>query len=155
MKQCKKCKEIKELNEFYKHPQMKDGHINICIKCKRKEQINIRNNNLEYYQNYDKNRPNKEERNKLQKEYAATEKGKEVKSRAIKNYRENNPIKYKAHGAVNNAIRDGKLIKPKNCETCNIECKPHGHHDDYTKPLEVRWLCDKCHKKWHKENGQF
>ena len=90
----------KKLNEFYKHPQMKDGHINICIKCKRKEQINIRNNNLEYYQNYDKNRPNKEERNKLQKEYAATEKKvKEVKSRAIKNYRENNPIKYKAHGA--------------------------------------------------------
>lgn len=36
-KQCKQCKISKRLSEFHKHPQMKDGHINICVICKRKE----------------------------------------------------------------------------------------------------------------------
>lgn len=155
MKQCTQCNETKDLTEFYKHPQAADGYLNQCKTCKKASQAKIRLNNHEYYKAYDRNRPNKEERNKQQKEYQATEKGKEVRAKATTNYRTNNPLKYKAHCLVNNAIKNGNLIRPANCEICGVECKPHGHHNDYTKPLEINWLCNKCHKQWHKEHGKF
>jgi hypothetical protein len=45
------------------------------------------------------------------------------------------------------AIRSGKLIR-KPCEVC-AELKVEAHHDDYTKPYDVRWLCGKHHKEHH------
>lgn len=47
------------------------------------------------------------------------------------------------------ARKDGILIK-KPCEVCNTEIDIQAHHDDYTKPLEVRWLCRKHHNEHHK-----
>jgi ribosomal protein S27AE len=44
--------------------------------------------------------------------------------------------------------RRGKL-KPQPCEQCG-EAKVQMHHDDYTKPLQVRWLCRACHLALHK-----
>jgi hypothetical protein len=37
---------------------------------------------------------------------------------------------------------------PQPCEECGAEVSV-GHHDDYRKPLEVRWLCDSHHRRWH------
>lgn len=45
------------------------------------------------------------------------------------------------------AIVKGDLVR-KPCEVCG-ELKVHAHHDDYNKPLEVRWLCEKHHKEHH------
>lgn len=45
------------------------------------------------------------------------------------------------------AIKVGKVIKL-NCEICG-DTKSQGHHEDYSKPLEVRWLCEKHHKELH------
>lgn len=44
------------------------------------------------------------------------------------------------------------VVRPDHCSVCLKSCKPHGHHDDYNKPLEVRWLCSKCHYDWHTKN---
>ncbi len=47
-----------------------------------------------------------------------------------------------------NAVRDGKLVKPKACQWCGVENKRlEKHHEDYSKPLEVLWLCAACHGK--------
>lgn len=62
-----------------------------------------------------------------------------------------NPEKCRANSAVTNAVRDGRLDKPKACEGCGAEKRLHGHHEDYAKPLEVRWLCAQCHKDRHRE----
>lgn len=62
-------------------------------------------------------------------------------------WRQRYPERAKAHFAVSNAIRDGKLQKGP-CEVCG-DGRVHGHHDDYTKPLEVRWLCPKHHAQHH------
>lgn len=54
------------------------------------------------------------------------------------------------HSAISNAIHNGRMTKQP-CEVCGAE-PAEAHHDDYNKPLEVRWLCDKHHKEWHKYN---
>lgn len=51
-----------------------------------------------------------------------------------------------AHAALTHAIATGKLVKQP-CEHCGSTQKIQGHHDDYTKPLNVTWLCFTCHRK--------
>ncbi len=53
----------------------------------------------------------------------------------------------KAHMAVHSAVRDGTLKKPKVCEQCKRGGVIQGHHEDYSKPLSVNWLCVGCHNK--------
>ena len=62
--------------------------------------------------------------------------------------------KYKAQQQVRNAVKRGDLIKPKECEECNNQGDVIGHHDDYNKPLNVRWICKPCHGLWHMKNGE-
>lgn len=59
------------------------------------------------------------------------------------------PVKKAARKAIENAIRSGDLVRQP-CERCG---KPdaQAHHEDYTKPLDVLWLCPKHHKARHKE----
>ena len=52
---------------------------------------------------------------------------------------------------VRNAIKSGKLVRPTNCSNCNKEGRIEAHHDDYTKPLEIRWLCRSCHSEHHRK----
>src|SRR3990172_5706848 len=47
--------------------------------------------------------------------------------------------KQKARQDLCNAVARG-LVKKKSCEVCSNK-KTHGHHPDYSKPLEVIWLC--------------
>lgn len=63
-----------------------------------------------------------------------------------------NPIARRAHHAVSNAVRDGKL-KSQSCEVCGSGTV-HAHHEDYSKPLEVRWLCPAHHAATHVESRE-
>ncbi len=54
----------------------------------------------------------------------------------------------RARALTNSYIKSGKLIK-QHCEVCN-EIKVEAHHDDYSKPLDIRWLCSKHHAEHHK-----
>lgn len=151
MKQCRSCGAAKPLSEFYKHKAMADGHLNHCKECKRKDAINVRNANIDYYRAYDRARANNPERVQSRLDYAQSENGKKAQGFAKKEFCKRNPIARKCQMAVGTAIRDGRLVKGV-CEVCGSTSKIHGHHDDYSKPLDVRWLCPKHHAEWHKHN---
>ncbi len=113
---------------------MADGHLNKCKTCVKSRVGKHREANLDTIRAYDRARGNRQG-------YGY-----------VKGYRESNPRKYKAHNSVNNAIRDRRLIKG-SCEVCGAT-ETHGHHDDYSKPLDVRWLCAIHHNEWHTLNGE-
>ena len=52
MKKCFVCNIDKELDDFYAHPKMKDGHLNKCKDCCKKQadirEKNLRENNIEW-----------------------------------------------------------------------------------------------------------
>ena len=133
-KTCFKCNRTLPLSEFYAHPMMKDGHLGKCKDCAKLDALLHRRGPAgERVRAYDRMRGKKKRRarNGYQTEY-----------------RRRNPQKYKAVTAVNNAVRDGRLTK-KPCEVCGTEENTHAHHDDYSKPLGVRWLCNLHHLRLH------
>ncbi len=67
------------------------------------------------------------------------------------NYRKDNPEKIFAYSKVAQAIRQKKL-KRQPCEVCGSTVRINAHHDDYSKPLEVRWLCPQHHMELHNQN---
>lgn len=64
-------------------------------------------------------------------------------------YDELNREKRRAHFALKNEVRKGRIVPPACCEQCGAEQRLHGHHEDYSKPLDVRWLCPICHAWLH------
>lgn len=144
MKTCFKCQQEKSLSEFYIHKQMADGHLNKCKDC-TKADTKLRTDTLQAT-NYEWSEKELE-RQRL----------KSAKTRSLgkasptnpKKWQTRNPIKRAAHIAVGNAIHSKRLTKQP-CEFCGSE-DTQAHHDDYSKPLEVRWLCVPHHAQVHRE----
>lgn len=55
-----------------------------------------------------------------------------------------------AHDAVETAIANGSLVRQP-CERCGA-IRVDAHHDDYSKPLSVRWLCRGHHLEHHRSS---
>lgn len=154
MKKCFKCLIEKPLSDFYKHSQMKDGYVNKCKECNKKDVQSNYRENIDYYKDYEKSRANLPHRVKARKEYAKTEKGKIAYAKGKKKYIINNKKIRRCHNIANNALRDGKIQKKTSCEVCgDTKKRLHKHHCDYNKPLDVIFMCPQCHVNWHIENG--
>ena len=86
--------------------------------------------------------------------HKASESGKISKAKGRIKWKQKNRLKVLAHKSVYRAVAAGKLIQPSACEGCSIQHQTlNAHHDDYSFPLKVRWLCSNCHIEWHKING--
>ena len=68
---------------------------------------------------------------------------------SVQKYRKQHPERRDASIAINNAVAAGKIIRPGSCTVCGRKCQPEGHHPDYSKPLEVIWVCRECHLDYH------
>lgn len=147
MKVCYRCHDPKPLTEFYENSRMKDGRLGKCKDCTRKDVTTNRLKNHTYYAAFDKARASLPHRVAQRKQYQnETVKGKEVHRKAAQKWLASNPEAYHAHTVLNNAVRNGK-IKKQPCQFCGATVRIHGHHDDYTKPLDVVWACPKHHKQ--------
>lgn len=154
---CKKCGRELPINEFYKHKEMSTGYLNYCKDCVRKRVTKHRIDNIENVRAYDRNRPNARERGKKQREKIKNnlfdyQKMLEQKREWTKRNRD----KRAAHRALYRAILAGKIIKSNCCSLCGkTECNIEGHHYDYSKPLNVIWVCTECHGKLHRKYNKL
>lgn len=125
---CKSCQQKKMPGDFY------PGVNSRCREC-HKAAMRIRARTNPAVQEYDRARaklPNRKASNR----------------RTSKLWRDNHPDAYRAQTMVNNRLRDGKLKKSP-CAMCGATKHIHAHHKDYVKPLDITWLCAKCHHRLH------
>lgn len=130
-KVCKKCNVNKSLGEFYIHPEMADGYLNICKDCTVKR-VSLYGKS-ERGREVDKKRNKKESRKIWLKNF-------------LKKLRKKHKLQYHARNTAWRALKDGKIVKTP-CEICG-EIKVQMHHNDYTKPLEVKWFCFPHHREY-------
>ena len=166
MKTCFKCNQVKYLSEFYKCSTNRDGYQNKCKECERiyrqKNKKHIQNYSKQYYLKNRKRinfrikkykQKNIEWLREYHRKYTKTPQGKSVRDKASKNYYEKYPDRYMAKNLLNNAIKSGKVKKPIHCSVCKQEFHTlHGHHKDYDEPLNVVWVCVKCHTNLHRKH---
>ena len=119
---CPMCKEKKEISDFYFIESRKNKRSVYCIWCERKKTNERRK--LGLIKNVHKN-------------HAAH----------VKKYSKKYPEKAKSKEKLKYAINSG-IIKRQQCEICG-GTNSHGHHEDYSKPLDVVWLCSKHHSWIH------
>ena len=150
---CKGCGGEKPETEFYRHAKMANGRLSYCKTCVKNRVTRHRENNIEKVREYDRARGLLPERKKQVKERAW--KYEKSRKEILKNDRETNPHKYAARSYVNNGIRRKTIIKPNFCERCHKELKLQAHHEDYSKPAEIVWLCSGCHGERHREINEM
>ena len=132
---CCDCRKMKDLNNFGFSKASFDGHNYYCKVCKSRQSA------ISYYKN----------RKKLLKKYRERYSDpikKQLIIQRVGMYRYKFPIKWAARAAIRRLILQGK-IKRQPCEICGR--KSQTHHPDYSKPLEVKWLCLNHHKEVHRK----
>jgi len=147
MPTCKKCGKSSDEAEFYE---------SISTYCKTHWKERVKNNReakAEYYKEFDRKRGDNPDRVQARKDYFEKKRHDPLWQKARRNSRKNwferNKQRVFANREVSNAIRDGKL-KRLPCERCGDK-KAEAHHEDYSKPFDVMWLCKNHHMARHKE----
>lgn len=135
MKPCIRCAVEKPLDDFYAHPTAADGHFGACKECCKRAAAARRMTKRAEVRAYDRTRSKTPKR----RAHAAAN---------TAAWRARRPEVVRAHSAVARAKRSGRLVVPAACSDCGA---PHGrlhaHHADYSRPLDVTWLCPACHAK--------
>lgn len=128
MKTCSRCKQRKSRADFYRLTTKADGLQNYCKPCSKAAR-------KEYY--------------RTANGYEAIAESNRHSRRADRRrWRRQLPKRKRAHDAVYRATKAGRLQRQP-CEACGAQ-DAEGHHDDYDKPLDVRWLCARCHGRQHR-----
>ena len=148
-KRCSKCGALLDLSEFGLNRGHKDGRRSECRSCQKavsktyEAKLEIRQRRRAYRKSHPEIWRASSRRN------ANKHPANRAKSREA--WRTKNPIARLAHKAVERAIERGELM-PMPCEVCG-SLRVHAHHDDYTSPLSVRWLCPIHHAQHHTNSG--
>lgn len=130
---CTTCGEQKPLAAFEADRRVPSGRGPRCRSCRN------RNYKPEYRYRYaERNR--EKERERARRKSSANTKRRDTKTE-------------RARHAARNAVAAGAVVKPTRCEVCGDapeRHRLHAHHEDYDRPLDVRWLCSVCHGREHR-----
>jgi hypothetical protein len=162
MKICKKCNQVLPISSFGNDCSRKDGKYPYCRHCASTRQKELR----EKLKNENPELLKKQGQLRYMKQLINVFIGEPEKHWAIKRSRnkkcyQNNqrkriyesrekrlefPERQRAYMQIRNAVRRGDIIKPEVCSICGRIARIQAHHDDYNKPLDVKWVCASCHK---------
>lgn len=129
---CPKCELWKPLWDFNNAKNRSHGVSGLCRNCvcaqRRKWKLE-----------------NPEESKKRSRNYYWKNRDKEIaRGRLYRNT-------YKERTTARTRVRTAKIqgvLRKHNCEIC-LGDNPQAHHQDYSKPLDVTWLCQRCHFLLH------
>jgi hypothetical protein len=148
MKVCPGCHEEKRIEEYY----VSKSQCKTCCKARDKR---YREANRARLNEYDRQRNKAEHRVADRAKRASTGKGRASMRQRREKFVETNPLKRSAHVAVRAALKRGEMrrepcqfVELATGQRCYAKAT-EGHHEDYTKPLEVVWLCKKHHDERH------
>lgn len=145
-KTCSQCGDVKPTSEFYSDKRARDGLRSHCKACHIKA--------VHAYKEADpvrrKDQDDKWRKRNPDRVRAARDRYRHThpwyKAEHNREWRRKHPERTKAHDAVNKAKQRGKIAVASMCQCCEAEdVSLEGHHPDYSKPLNVVWLCRKCH----------
>ena len=170
---CQQCQAEKAAEAFYSSNKSR------CKECIKASVRANRLDKIDYYRQYDKARASMPQRVAARAEYAQTPAGAAAHERARRRYAstdaakaakrayiqsehgkarraeimrrqaERFPERHQARTTLGNAVRDGRVIPWPMCAVPECACRPQAYHPDYSRPLDVVWLCDKHHKEVH------
>lgn len=120
---------------------------NYCSKCKRTDIKLVKystnpKGTIQYYYCVECN-------NARAKAYYSTDEGFASHKRSNTKTWDKYRYKQTAREAVAMALKTGRLVKPDKCEICAYQGRIEGHHNDYSRPLAVVWVCTTCHSQNH------
>lgn len=147
MKKCCHCKIEKPVEAFNKNRSANDGLAFECRECMKAYRARHRATKGDAVRAADRARFHTAGRKAVIARYQSSAKGREARARANANWRSEHPDRVRASTAVNNALQSGRIQRLP-CIICGSR-RVEGHHPDYSRPLDVVWLCVKHHKQTH------
>ena len=140
-KQCNVCKKSLNISAFYFYKKW-GIYYSKCKKCCLKQQKEY------YFKNPQKLQERRKKDAERQRNISTVKRATYLKKWRAEN-KEKFRIMHNAHALVAIALKNGKLIK-NSCKVCGVT-RVHAHHTNYSKPLEIQWLCNVHHKEAHKK----
>lgn len=144
LKRCSMCASVKSLSEFVAVRAAKTGASAACKPCYNR-QSSERRSRAEY-------KPTQRALSRRLYWAKRSAGSAPLPPRPIYPQAPKDPLRVKARSQVNNAVQSGRLVKPSQCQQCGASGRIDGHHYlGYGRPLDVLWLCTRCHGLEHRK----
>jgi len=144
-KYCPGCHLVLPLEAYAKSADRKCGVQSRCRECRGVVQADYAARNADKLR--EKGRRYSKEHPEVNRAWVVANRARVAATHA--EYRARHPDKAAARSAVSNAVARGLLTKDAACSTCETVGYVEARHDDYSRPLDVRWLCKTCHEMVH------
>ena len=152
---CRTCLLVKSVAEFPSKGNVAKASTKSCRQCYKSQRLYFA------WQSYDRNSKTPEYRARRRVYLRANRKSPQAlarESRHSARYAERYPEKKLTARIVRNALERGEIIRPSTCPICGEAARLgrdgrsliHAHHDNYNKPLGIRWMCVMCHSLEHR-----